>query len=204
VDAFADMSCQARIRALAVAVRSAYLRPDVRVSNVGGFWTTRHLTADGLERTLAVNHLAAFLLTDLVLDRLKCSAPARIVTVSSNAQAAARLNFDDLQGERSYSEQRVDPDHRRAVDTVRVPPRVDHRETGPGALAEQVDALVAERDASGVDVVGLLRQRVAREVYAGSLKPLRGKPNGYTSDLRRLGGFLAPAPGAAVRIAPVQ
>ena len=60
-----------------------------------------------LERTFAASHLAAFLLTGLVLDRLKGSAPARIVTVSSNAQAAGRLNFDDLQGERSYSGQRA-------------------------------------------------------------------------------------------------
>ena len=74
---------------------------------MGGFWATRHLTADGLERTFAASHLAAFLLTGLVLDRLKGSAPARIVTVSSNAQAAGRLNFDDLQGERSYSGQRA-------------------------------------------------------------------------------------------------
>ena len=101
VDAFAaDMSCQAGVRALAVAVRSAHPRLDVLVNNVGGFWATRHLTADGPERTFAVNHLAAFLLTGLVLDRFKASAPARIVTVSSNAQAAGRLNFDDLQGER--------------------------------------------------------------------------------------------------------
>ena len=108
VDAFAaGMSCQAGARALAVAVRSAYPRLDVLASNVGGFWATRHLTADGLERTFAVSHLAAFLLTGLVLDRLKGSAPARIVTVSSNAQAAGRLNFDDLQGERSYSGQRA-------------------------------------------------------------------------------------------------
>ena len=108
MDAFAaDMSCQAEVRALAAAVRSAYPRLDVLVNNVGGFWATRHLTADGLERTFAVNHLAAFLLTGLVLDRLKGSAPARIVTVSSNAQAAGRLNFDDLQGERSYSGQRA-------------------------------------------------------------------------------------------------
>ena len=108
VDAFAaDMSCQAEIRALAIAVRSAYPRLDVLVNNVGGFWATRHVTADGLERTFAVNHLAPFLLTGLVLDRLKDSAPARIVTVSSNVQAAGRLNFDDLQGERTYSGQRA-------------------------------------------------------------------------------------------------
>ena len=108
VDAFAaGMSCQAGVRALAAAVRSAYPRLDVLASNVGGFWATRHLTAAGLERTFAASHLAAFLLTSLVLDRLKGSAPARIVTVSSNAQAAGRLNFDDLQGERSYSGQRA-------------------------------------------------------------------------------------------------
>ena len=73
---------------------------------------------------------------------------------------------------------RVDADHRRAVDTVRVHPRVDHRETGPLALADQVDALVAEGDASGVDVGGLLLQRVAGEVYAGSLKPLPARGEG--------------------------
>ena len=73
---------------------------------------------------------------------------------------------------------RVDPDHHRAADTARVPPRVDHRQTGPLALADQVDALVAERDASGLDVGGLLRQRVAGQVNAGSLKPLRARGEG--------------------------
>jgi len=73
---------------------------------------------------------------------------------------------------------RVDPDHHRAVDTVRVPPLVRSSQTGPGALAEQVDALVAEGDASGFDVVGLLSQRVAGEVNAASLKPLRARGEG--------------------------
>ena len=68
------------------------------VNNVGGYWNTRHVTADGLERTFALNHLAPFLLTHLLLDRLKQSAPARVVTVSSNAQAQGRIDFDDLQG----------------------------------------------------------------------------------------------------------
>ncbi len=70
---------------------------------MGGYWNTRHVTADGLERTFAVNHLAAFLLTNLLLDRLQHSAPARVVTVSSNAQALGQVRFADLQGERSYS-----------------------------------------------------------------------------------------------------
>ena len=82
-------------------------RPHHRVSrlikwHVGGFWTHRHVTADGLERTLALNHLAAFLLTNLLLDRLKSSAPARVVTVASGAHTTGRLDFDDLQGEQKY------------------------------------------------------------------------------------------------------
>ena len=97
VDAFASgMSCQAQVRKLAAAVLTTYPQLDVLASNVGGFWATRHLTADGLKRTFAVNHLAAFLLTGLLLDRLKASAPARIVTVSSGAHATGTLNFGDL------------------------------------------------------------------------------------------------------------
>jgi NAD(P)-dependent dehydrogenase (short-subunit alcohol dehydrogenase family) len=108
VDAFAaDMSAQAEVRRLAGAVLDAYPRLDVLVNNVGGFWATRRVTADGLEHTFAVNHLAGFLLTDLLLDRLKASAPARIVTVSSNVQAMGGLDFDDLQGERGYSGKRA-------------------------------------------------------------------------------------------------
>jgi retinol dehydrogenase-14 len=108
VDAFpADMSSQAEVRRLADAVLTAYPRLDVLVNNVGGFWSTRVVTADGLEHTFAVNHLAPFLLTDLLLDRLKASAPARIVTVSSGAHSMGRLNFDDLMGERKYSGQQA-------------------------------------------------------------------------------------------------
>jgi len=106
VDAFvADMSEQAQVRRLAAEVLDAYPRLDVLVNNVGGFWGTRRVTADGIEYTFAVNHLAPFLLTDLLLDRLKASAPARVVTVSSGAHAMGRLNFDDLHGERHYSGQ---------------------------------------------------------------------------------------------------
>jgi retinol dehydrogenase-14 len=108
VDVFAaDMSSQAEVRRLAGAVLDAYPRLDVLVNNVGGFWAHRHPTADGLEHTFALNHLAPFLLTNLLLDRLKASAPARVVTVSSGAQAAGRIDFDDLQGARTYSGQRA-------------------------------------------------------------------------------------------------
>ena len=77
------------------------------VNNVGGFWATRHLTADGLEHTVALNHLGPFLLTNLLLDPLTACAAARIVMVSSGAQALGKIDFGDLQGERAYSGQRA-------------------------------------------------------------------------------------------------
>src|SRR4051794_10215562 len=104
VDVFvADLSSQAQVRRLADQVLHALTRIDVLVNNVGGYWNTRHVTVDGLEHTFALNHLAPFLLTTLLLDRLNDSAPARVVMVSSNAHAMGRIDFDDLQGERSYS-----------------------------------------------------------------------------------------------------
>jgi retinol dehydrogenase 14 len=99
VDVFAaDMSSQAPVRQLATDVLDRYPRLAVLINNVGGFWATRHPTADGLEHTFAVNHLAPFLLTNLLLDRLTARTPARVVTVSSEAQAMGRIDFDDLQG----------------------------------------------------------------------------------------------------------
>jgi retinol dehydrogenase-14 len=104
VDVFvADLSAQAEVRRLADEVLQRLPRLDVLVNNVGGYWHTRHVTADGLERTFALNHLAPFLLTNLLLDRLTESAPARVVAVSSNAQAQGHIDFEDLQGERQYS-----------------------------------------------------------------------------------------------------
>jgi retinol dehydrogenase-14 len=108
VDVFVgDLSSQAEVRRLAEEVLVAYPRLDVLLNNVGGFWSHRHVTADGLEHTFALNHLAPFLLTSLLLERLVASAPARIVTVSSGAQAMGRIDFDDLMGEPSYSGQRA-------------------------------------------------------------------------------------------------
>ena len=98
-----DLSSQSEVRRLAAEALETLDRIDVLVNNVGGYWDTRHVTADGLERTFALNHLAPFLLTNLLLDRLKQGAPTRVVTVSSNAHRLGRIDFDDLQGERSYS-----------------------------------------------------------------------------------------------------
>ena len=103
----ANVSSQREVRRLAQEVLTAYPRLDVLVNNVGGYWATRHTTVDGLEHTFAVNHLAPFLLTNLLLDRLRASAPARVVTVSSGAQSMGTIDFEDLQGENHYSGQRA-------------------------------------------------------------------------------------------------
>lgn len=103
----ADLSSQRSIRELAAAFKQKYDRLDVLVNNAGAFFFKREVTADGLEATFALNHLGYFLLTDLLLDLLMASAPARVVSVSSGAQAAASINFDDLQGERQYSQWRA-------------------------------------------------------------------------------------------------
>ena len=108
VDVFiADMSSQTEVRRLAGEVLSAYPRLDVLINNVGGFWAHRHITADGLEHTFALNHLAPFLLTSLLLERLTASTPARVVTVSSGMQSIGKVDFDDLMGEEDYSGQRA-------------------------------------------------------------------------------------------------
>jgi retinol dehydrogenase 14 len=104
VDVFvADLSARSEVRRLADEVLLRLPRLHVLVNNVGGYWNTRRVTADGLEHTFALNHLAPFVLTNLLLDRLRASAPARVVTVSSHAHTGGRIDFDDLQSERSYS-----------------------------------------------------------------------------------------------------
>ena len=100
----ADFASLASVRALAAEVRRRHDRLHVLVNNagfVGG--TTRQLTADGCEETFAVNHLATFLLTGLLRGLLLAAAPARVVTVSSEAHRLVRaLDFDNLQCERRY------------------------------------------------------------------------------------------------------
>ena len=98
----ADLSVQAEVRGLAEEFRERHDRLDVLVNNAGLVRSRRVETPDGLELTLAVNHLAPFLLTNLLLDLLKKSAPSRVITVSSEARRGASIDFDDLQSERRY------------------------------------------------------------------------------------------------------
>lgn len=103
----ADLSAQQDIRRVAAEILAKYPRVDVLVNNAGGIFGQRQLTADGLELTFALNHLAYFLLSNLLLERIRASAPARIINVSSGAHHMGRLDWDNLQGEQGYSAMRA-------------------------------------------------------------------------------------------------
>jgi NAD(P)-dependent dehydrogenase (short-subunit alcohol dehydrogenase family) len=98
----ADLESQAQIRQLAADFLATKKPLHVLMNNAGVFNLKRTLTSDGLEEVFAVNHLAYFMLTLLLLDRMKESAPARIINIASDLHKRARLKFDDLGGERSY------------------------------------------------------------------------------------------------------
>jgi len=99
----ADLASQRQVRELAARLLAAEPEIHVLVNNAGLTLAERRLTEDGLEETFAVNHLAPFLLTNLLLDRLRGSSPARVVTVASAAHRGAAIPFDDLNGERGFS-----------------------------------------------------------------------------------------------------
>jgi retinol dehydrogenase 14 len=103
----ADLSSQQSIRQLVKEFGARHDLLHVLVNNAGMSNPRRTETVDGLETVFATNHLGPFLLTNLLLPMLTASAPARIVTVSSGAQAMGKIDFDDLLGVRSYGEIRV-------------------------------------------------------------------------------------------------
>src|SRR5690242_8009629 len=98
----ADLSSQQEVRRLADAFTSTYPHLHVLINNAGAAFLHRQLSVDGYEMTFAFNHLAYFLLTNLLLDTLKASAPARIINVSSDAHTGGKVNFDDLNAKNSW------------------------------------------------------------------------------------------------------
>jgi NAD(P)-dependent dehydrogenase (short-subunit alcohol dehydrogenase family) len=99
----ADLSSQQEVRRLANEFKGKYSRLHVLLNNAGAFFVKRQLSVDGIEMTFALNHLAYFLLTNLLLDTIQASASARIINVSSDAHTSGKIEFDNLQGERAFS-----------------------------------------------------------------------------------------------------
>ncbi len=98
----ADLSLLAEVRRAASEFQQKYAQLHILIHNAGGANHERIVTSEGFEMTFATNYLAPFLLTELLLDMLKASAPARVINVSSTAHTSGKINFADLQGEKSY------------------------------------------------------------------------------------------------------
>ena len=98
-----DLAIQADVRRVAQEFRSHHNRLDVLVNNAGAVFMSREESQDGIEMTFALNHLNYFLLTHLLLDQLKASAPARVINVSSAAHMGGKMNFDDLELRHTYN-----------------------------------------------------------------------------------------------------
>jgi len=100
---FADLASIAETRRVGAEIAAAEPRVDVLINNAGALFNSRRLSPDGLEMTFAVNHMAYFVLTEALRERLVGSNPARVVSTASMAHAGAKLDFDDLQMARGYS-----------------------------------------------------------------------------------------------------
>jgi len=98
----ADLASQASVRELAQQALERYPSIEVLINNAGAMFSSRQMTDEGFERTWALNHLAPFLLTTMLLDRLRQSAPARVITTASDAHKGVRIPFDDMDASRGY------------------------------------------------------------------------------------------------------
>ena len=99
----ANLSSLAAVRKVAQDFKNTFSRLDVLINNAGAMNWKRTVTADGFETTFGVNHLSHFLLTNLLLDMLKASAPSRIINVSAAAANSGKIDFADLQCEKQFS-----------------------------------------------------------------------------------------------------
>jgi NAD(P)-dependent dehydrogenase (short-subunit alcohol dehydrogenase family) len=104
---FADLSLMEDVKRVGAEIAAAEPRIDVLINNAGSLFSARQVTAEGLERTFATNHMAYFILTQMLLPSLKAAAPARVVSTASGAHRGNHLDFDDLQTTRGYRAQTV-------------------------------------------------------------------------------------------------
>ena len=192
----ADLASLADVRRLAAEVKARHHRLDVLLNNAGVFVPERHTTVDGLEETFAVNHLAPFLLTHELLDLLKASAPARVVTVSSEAHRGARMSWDDLQfsrggyrGWRAYGQSKLANvlftyELSRKLEGTRVTANALH----PGVIASGFGQTYPGAMSFFVKVARpflLTSEEGARtSVYLASSPEVEGKTGGYYSKCR--------------------
>jgi len=134
----ADLSRQADVRRVAEQFQASHDRLDLLLNNAGAVFTTRGETDEGIERTWALNHLAYFLLTNLLLDTLKASAPARIVSTASDAHRTGTMDFEDLEFKSSYPQQGFAAYCRSKLANIQFTFEISRRLEGTGVTAVAV------------------------------------------------------------------
>jgi len=190
----ADLSAQQEIRRVVQQFKSRYQRLDVLVNNAGAIFPQRRETVDGIEMTFALNYLAYFLLTNLLLDTLKASAPARIVNTSSRAHARAQIHFDDLETRSDYRDIKAYEHSKLAI--VLFTYELARRLEGAGVTTNTLHPGIVATSfaANNSGVVGLLMRRVATNFAANR----RGVGGLLTRLLNFV--FLSPEQGAQTGI----
>ena len=128
---YADLSRLAEVKRVAAEIAAAEPRIDVLINNAGALFSSRQVTEDGLQLTFALHHVAYFVLTFGLRERLTASAPARMVHTASDAHRGARLDFDDLQSANRYSGFKIYGRSKHASDEQSPSRRAGHR---PGDL----------------------------------------------------------------------
>ncbi len=194
-----DLASFASIRACAEEVLSRHDRLDLLVNNAGLLLTDRRTTEEGFEMTFGVNHLGHFLLTSLLLPRLRASAPARIVNLASDAHKAARkgLDFDDLQHQARYSGMPVYCESKLA--NIYFTRELSRRLEGEGVTVNAVHpGVVASGFARDGDAKGVMswlvsvarpfmiseQKGAATSLYVATSPELEGKSGGYYAKCR--------------------
>jgi retinol dehydrogenase 12 len=200
----ADFASLVQVRSLAAGLDSLP-RLDVLINNAGCVNLSRRMTADGFEATFAINHLAPFLLTNLLLSKIRASAPARIVTVASAAHRGQSIDFDDLMSTRDYRMMRTYG--RSKLANILFTRALAKRLAGTGVTANALHpGMVATH--LGQDnwlgrVIGRAFLAVAgvpategakTSVYLATATEVEGASDGYYANCRP--GPLAAAPGA--------
>jgi len=187
----ADLSSQAEIRRLAEEIKARHPRIDVLINNAGAMITPRQESVDGIEMTWALNHMGYFLLTSLLLDTLRASAPSRVVSVSSDAhRTVSGIHFDDVEGKKGYRPLRAYSQSKLA--NVLFTRELSRRLEGSGVTANSLHpGVVATRFSSGegfsfwvlrqaTRLLGISPERGAETtIYLASSPDVEGATGGY-------------------------
>ncbi|HEY5207827.1 MAG TPA: SDR family oxidoreductase [Stellaceae bacterium] len=187
---YADLSLMSEMKRVATEIRDAEPRIDVLINNAGAMFASRHVTEEGLELTFALNHMAYFIITNILLDRLRAAAPSRIVCTASIAHRGQDLDFADLQSSRNYGAMKVYG--RSKLANILFTRELARRLTGTGVTANCLHpGFVATRFGSGnglltrigvrIAMLGAIRVEKGAEtiVYLASSPAVAGVSGGY-------------------------